>query len=113
MEVVGFLSNIGVSIKALGIEKNAFGTLIVTSIGGAFKIEDAYAPLFPSGHTIGVATICSTTRTKLLNKSGEEIEDELMTLNFALDHRYMDGMLIAKLIKEINYYVENPEMISS
>jgi pyruvate/2-oxoglutarate dehydrogenase complex dihydrolipoamide acyltransferase (E2) component len=110
-ELVGFLGNIGINCKALGIERNAFGTLMVTSIGGEFKIEDAYAPLLSFTHCVGVATICSSQKKIIYEMDGSSKEDELMTINFALDHRYVDGVLISKVIKAINQIVENPDEI--
>lgn len=83
---------------------------MVTSLGN-FKIEDAYAPLLNFVHSVGVLTICSTQKKKILQLDGSEIEDEQTTLNFSLDHRYMDGVLIAKVIKSIFKYAENPEPI--
>ena len=45
LEIGGFMSNLGFSIKSLGLTKNAVGTILITSVGGKLKIEDAYAPL--------------------------------------------------------------------
>ena len=104
MEVVGFLSNLGITFKPLGIEANAFGTVMVTSVGGSFSIEDAYAPLLSFTYTVGVLTLCSTQKKRTINKNGEVSEEEFLGLNCALDHRHMDGMLIAKLIKEVSIY---------
>ncbi len=113
MEIVGYLANLGITIKPLGVEKNAFGTIMVTSVGGSFGIEDAYAPLLSFTHTVGIATICSTRKKITLTKNGEDLEEDLLGLNFSLDHRYMDGMLIARLINFLRDSASNPEKIDN
>ncbi len=44
LEVAGFLSNIGIKNKELGVNKNMFGSFLVSSVG-TFKVDNAYAPL--------------------------------------------------------------------
>ena len=109
---MGFLANIGVGIKALGVEPNYFGTLMITSVGGtSFKIDDAYAPLISFIHVVGVCAICATEKKTYYNKEKVEITEEYTNLNFTLDHRYVDGALCAKVIKRILEIGENPELL--
>ena len=46
---------------------------------------------------------------KVLNKDGSITELEYLPVNTAIDHRYIDGVLGAKLIKECSRLFENPE----
>lgn len=102
VEILSFFSNLGFECKALGLEKNNFGSMLITSVGsGAFKIEDGYAPLLGFTHTVGVATICSIKQRNKLQLDGSYVKKEVITVNVSLDHRYLDGMLCAKLLKEV------------
>lgn len=79
--------------------------MIITSVGGSLKIEDGFAPLVGFSHTVGVITICTIKKKKLLQKDGTYTFKEIIPINVALDHRYMDGILASKLISEvIKYY---------
>ncbi len=89
--------------KALGLEKNNFGTMMITSVGsGAFKIEDGYAPLLGFTHTVGVTTICAIKQKNKLQLDGSYLKKDIITVNVSLDHRYLDGMLCAKILKEVS-----------
>lgn len=102
-DTVGFLANLGVSCKPVGIEHNAFGTFLFTSVGN-FGIEDGYAPLVGLTHTVGVMTICKMRQCKELQLDGTYKHEEHMIINTALDHRYMDGVIGSKMIKEVSSY---------
>lgn len=110
-EIVGFFSNLGCRIPSLGVEPNAFGSLIISSIGGSLGIEDGFAPLLSFSYTMGIATICSCREKTKINRDGKEEVEEVITLNFNLDHRYMDGVLISKVIQRIKEYCKNPELL--
>lgn len=82
--------------------------MIVTSIGSRFKLDDAYAPLVGFSHTVGVATICASTTKKILKLDGSFDVKNVLNMNFALDHRYIDGALGAKIIREMNVFFNEP-----
>ena len=44
LQITGYISSIGISIKSLGLTKNEFGSCVVTSIG-TLGIEDGYPPI--------------------------------------------------------------------
>lgn len=105
---MSFLSNIGLQCKALGLEKNNFGTLMITSVGGAMKIDDGYAPLLGFTHTVGVITLCAIKSKNILQLDGSYKKEEILTINASLDHRYVDGVLGAKLNKEAKKIFDDP-----
>lgn len=107
IQFLAFFANLGLRIKSLGIEPSPFGTFIITSVG-AFNIEDAYAPLIDFSYTMGVVTINSIVKEKILMKNGDYQENEVMNINFSIDHRYMDGAVGAKLIREMKIIFEDP-----
>ena len=52
-----------------------------------------------------VIAICSTNKKNVLNKDGTNTEKSYLPLNFTCDHRYIDGVLGAKLVKEVNLFL--------
>mmetsp|Transcript_23244 Transcript_23244/g.24181 ORF Transcript_23244/g.24181 Transcript_23244/m.24181 type:complete len:311 (-) Transcript_23244:68-1000(-) len=109
LEIVGFLSNLGLNIKSLGVESHTFGSMMITSVGSpSFNVEDGYAPLLGFTHTVGVATICTVKTKSILQKDGSLLKKEVITMNFALDHRYIDGVLGAKLARELATIFKDP-----
>lgn len=108
LEVAGFLQNIGLNVKSLNVIANQFGTFIITSVG-SLGIKNAYAPLCPFTRTAGVMTICKSRIKKILQKDGTYEEVELLPVNFAMDHRGLDGVLGGKILKNIYYYFSHPD----
>ena len=49
-----------------------------------------------------VLAICSLYKKNVLNKDGSYSEKIYLPLYFTVDHRYIDGVLGAKLSKEVN-----------
>lgn len=48
-----------------------------------------------------VVAICAVSKKKELNKDGSYTEKNYLPLHFTCDHRFIDGMLGAKLVKEV------------
>ncbi len=50
-----------------------------------------------------VVAVCSTIKKNVLNKDGTLTEKNYLPLHFNCDHRFMDGVLGAKMVKEVKY----------
>ena len=48
-----------------------------------------------------VMAICAIKNKKILNKDGSYTEKSYLPLYFTCDHRFIDGVLGAKLVKEV------------
>jgi len=48
-----------------------------------------------------VITICAISKKNILNKDGTFTEKVYLPLHFSCDHRFIDGVLGAKLVKEV------------
>jgi len=57
--------------------------------------------LIAFSHTSGVITLCSLKRKRILNKDGTFTEKDILPVNLALDHRYFDGAVAAKIMREV------------
>ena len=51
-------------------------------------------------------------KKKILNKDGTFTETEYLPVNFTLDHRFIDGVLSAKMVKEAKKLFDNPDSFS-
>ena len=92
----------------IGLKKNQFGSVIITSLG-SLKLKDVYVPLCPFTQTAGVFACCSTYKKNIGNPDGSIVEKEYLPVNFSIDHRYVDGVLCAKMVREARRLFENPE----
>ena len=63
MELMGILSLINISIPAIGLKKNHYGSVILSLLGG-YGLKNIYSPLFPYTYTIGVFSSCEIERKK-------------------------------------------------
>lgn len=73
--------------------------------------EDIYLPLKPFTQTVGVFSTSTCLHLKTLQENGKYEEKDVFPVNFTLDHRYVDGMLSAKMVKHARTCFENPENI--
>ena len=95
----------------LQVAKNQYGSVIITSLGG-FHLKNVYVPLCPFTQTSGVFANCEIKKKRILNKDGSYTETEYLPVNFTLDHRFIDGVLSAKMVKEGKKLFDNPESFS-
>ena len=56
--------------------------------------------------------IVKLKKKKILNKDGTFTETEYLPVNFTLDHRFIDGVLSAKMVKEAKKLFDNPDSFS-
>lgn len=69
-----------------------------------------YIPLYPFTQTTGVFVSCPVETKKTLNLDGTISVKEYLPVNFTLDHRYIDGVLSAKMVKTARERFNNPEI---
>ena len=108
LDISGILSTFGISIPMIGLKKNQFGSVIITSLG-SLRLKDVYVPLCPFTQTAGVFACCSTFKKPTVNPDGSVTEKEYLPVNFTIDHRYVDGVLCAKMVREARRLFDNPE----
>ena len=113
LEIMGFLSNLGITVKQFGIQANKFGSVLVSSLGG-FKLSNALAPLcriinylpLAFTYTSVCVTICTAKNKKILNKDGSITESEILPINLAIDNRFINGAVGAKMMKEVIFLLK-------
>lgn len=110
MELEGILSVIGISLPWFGIKKNHYGSVVISLIG-KYGLKNVYVPLYPYTQTTGVFVSCAVETKKYLNLDGTYTTKEYLPVNFTLDHRYIDGVLSAKMVKAARDICEKPETL--
>ncbi|MGI9658589.1 MAG: 2-oxo acid dehydrogenase subunit E2 [Gaiellaceae bacterium] len=114
LRLATWLADRGVSPRALGLPRDAFGSAIVSSVS-AFGAEHAYGPLNP-WYRVPVLVLVSEVRDKPAVVDGEVCARPLLTVTATLDHRYLDGAHAGRLVRSARAYLENPasfEAVSS
>ena len=98
IQIISFLSSIGLSIEILGLKKFEFGSCVITSIG-SLGIDDSYAPIPPLTFAPLLLTLCSKYNKYYYNEQNEIQEKIILKMNFTSDYRFF-SIDTAKKIKE-------------
>lgn len=108
LEVTGILSAAGFHIPSIGLNRNHFGSVLLSYVG-SYGLKNVYGPLCPFTQTSGVFTVCALETKHEINKEGKVEESEYLPVNFTLDHRYVDGMLSTKMVKKSKELFADPK----
>jgi len=109
VHLAGFLGNVlGITIKPLGLNANAFGSIVVTSIG-TLGIEEAYAPFSPFFHVPAVATVCAIKKKAMVVENDKIEVRSMMNITFTVDHRLLDALESSKFMKKLQHLLTHPE----
>ena len=87
----------------IGLKKNQFGSVIITSLG-SLRLKDVYVPLCPFAQTAGVFACCSTFKKPTVNPDGSVTEKEYLPVNFTIEHRYVDGVPVQRWFEKQEDY---------
>lgn len=83
----------------------------MASLDSKLGYEDIYLPLKPFTQTAGVFSTSSVEHLYDYKDDGTVIESDIFPVNFTIDHRYIDGVLAAKMVKHARLCFENPQNI--
>ena len=84
-----------------------FGSAMVSNIG-SLGIDYGIPALMPASNLSFVMAI-GKTKEKPVVRDGEICIANVLPIAATFDHRVVDGAHIAKLVKGLDYYFENPE----
>ncbi|MBS1961612.1 MAG: 2-oxo acid dehydrogenase subunit E2 [Bdellovibrionales bacterium] len=93
----------------LGFQQDAFGSAMLTSVG-SLDIEFAIARIFPTSRNVMIASV-GAVREKPVVKNGQVAVGKRLTIAFTGDHRIVDGLHAAHMLKEFQACFEKPESI--
>jgi pyruvate/2-oxoglutarate dehydrogenase complex dihydrolipoamide acyltransferase (E2) component len=102
MKLVSFLHyNLGFDLTRMGVAYDQFGSAMVTSIGSIDAgLGMALAPLVPFSHVPIVVLVNNLQRRPIAIDDRVEIRP-MMTLGCTFDHRFIDGIIGARIARSL------------
>ncbi len=108
--ILGFLSflqyTLNLNLKSLGLPKDAFGSVMVTSIG-SLGIPEGWAPLVPMSRVPIVISVGALQERPWVVDGKVEVR-KVCVIAAVFDHRIMDGLSAGKLATELQDYLRDP-----
>ena len=107
LKATGFLTGeLGLSVKALGLEAFPFGSCIITNVG-MFGLDEGFVPFTPFAR-VPVYVLVGAIKEAPMAVNGQlEIRKQL-TLTATIDHRFIDGFQGGVLAKVVRRVLEDP-----
>jgi pyruvate/2-oxoglutarate dehydrogenase complex dihydrolipoamide acyltransferase (E2) component len=103
------MNSLNVWSPIFGFQRDAFGSAMLTSVG-SLDIEFAIARIFPTSRNVMIASV-GAVREKPVVKDGAVVVGKRIKVVFTGDHRIIDGLHAAHMLKEFQSCFEKPELI--
>lgn len=100
LQLVSYLSSIGIALTQVGLKKFEFGSCVVTSVGSV-GIENSFAPIPALTFAPLLLTLCKAFSKREFDKDGKIKEKKYLQMNFTSDYRFFDSKTAADLIQEV------------
>jgi pyruvate dehydrogenase E2 component (dihydrolipoamide acetyltransferase) len=97
---------LGISIPALGVKADPFGSAIITSVG-MFGVDTAFVPFTPFAR-VPLYLLIGAVKDRAVVVDGRIEARPVMTLTASIDHRYVDGHELAMLAHTLRDTIEDP-----
>ena len=101
-----FVYKLNIWSPIFGIPKDAFGSAMVTSVG-MLGIQRGFAPLMPFVECPAIIMV-GKIEEKAIVKEGKIIVQEILPICATMDHRIVDGVGVANMLKTLRAYFEKP-----
>ena len=103
------MNELHLDLSGIGLPVDLFGAGMVTSLG-MHGIDEAYAPLTPLGR-IMVDVLVPRIKDKVWVEDGEMVIRPTLKLCATFDHRVVDGVQAARLSREVQDLLGEPERL--
>lgn len=108
LRLVSFLSyDLGLDLSSLGVQRDPFGSAMVTNVGG-FGIPVGFAPLVPTSR-VPMIFLLGEIHERAWAVDGNVEARPTMIVGASFDHRLFDGYQIGYLCTELAHMVEHPD----
>ena len=97
----------GIQIPGLGLNRNTFGSVLVTNIG-PLGLDNGFPALMPASNLAFVMGI-GRVQLKAMVEDGEVIPMAVIPITGAFDHRVVDGAHIGRFAAAMKHYFAHPE----
>jgi hypothetical protein len=99
-------SSVGVQAGPLGLERQPFGSGIVTSVG-MLGLDEAWVPPTPFAR-VPLYVLIGAVRPRPVVTDGQVVVRPMLTVTATLDHRFVDGFQAATLARTFRRVFEDP-----
>jgi pyruvate/2-oxoglutarate dehydrogenase complex dihydrolipoamide acyltransferase (E2) component len=99
-------SSLGLDIPALGVQRFAFGSAVVTNVG-MFGVDEAYVPPTPFAR-IPLWILVGAVREVPAVRDGAVVATSQMAIMVTIDHRFIDGFQAGTLAGVFRSVFEDP-----
>lgn len=99
-------SSLGLDIPALGVQRFAFGSAVITNVG-MFGVDEAYVPPTPFAR-VPLWVLVGAVREVPSVRDGEVVVAHQVTLSVTIDHRFIDGFQAGTLAAEVRRVFADP-----
>jgi pyruvate/2-oxoglutarate dehydrogenase complex dihydrolipoamide acyltransferase (E2) component len=99
-------SSLGVQASPLGLERQPFGSGIVTSVG-MLGLDEAWVPPTPFAR-VPLYVLIGAVRQRPVVVEGKLVVRPMLTVTATLDHRFVDGFQAATLARTFRRVLEDP-----
>jgi hypothetical protein len=99
-------SSLGVDARALGLERQPFGSGIVTSVG-MLGLDEAFVPQTPFAR-VPLYVLIGAVRERPTVLDGRIVTRPTLTVTATIDHRFIDGFQAATLAREFRRVFDDP-----
>lgn len=107
-KLMSFLSyTLNLNLRWLGVPRDPFGSVMVTNIG-SIGLEEAYAPLVPYSRVPIVIALGAISDQPVVDDD-RVIPGRVMRVCAAIDHRILDGAHVARMVRTVREWIENPD----
>ena len=100
---------LGIPLKWAGVERDPFGTILVTNIG-TFDMVHAFAPIPPMMRLPGVVVV-GRVHDKPVAVDGKVVVRPVLPISITVDHRYLDGFHAARMAQAFQGFLEDEEKL--
>jgi len=108
LNTIAFLGyTLNLDLQALGVPKDAFGSVMVTNVG-SLGLEEAYVPLVPYSRVPLLIATGAVKKVPLVTEDGAVEVGQVMRLMATFDHRILDGRHAASMSRILRTWFEDP-----
>ena len=110
--LTGWLTaSLGMEAKPLGLERQPFGSAIVTSVG-MLGLDEAWVPPTPFAR-VPLYLLVGAVRERPVVVDGKVASRQMLTVTATVDHRFVDGFQAAVLARTFRRVFEDPWSLDS
>lgn len=99
--------DLGMDLSRFGVPYDAFGSAMVTNVGG-FGLTVGHAPLFPPSRSPVILTIGAVRQAPVAVDGRVEVRP-VLSIGASFDHRVADGYQAGRMAKRFRAVLEDPQ----